>query len=137
GATNPVSASNATPPTLKVVSTILANNTAGGAVDVATSTAVMPTFGINAFNSLIQTICSTCSIVVSGPGNFVGADPVLGALGFNGGTTRTHALLPGSPAINTGSNPLGLATDQRGPGFPRVSGGVADMGAYESPDAAL
>jgi hypothetical protein len=52
-------------------------------------------------------------------------------LTFKGGTTRTHALLPGSPAINTGSNPFGLVTDQRGTGFPRVSGGVADMGAYE------
>jgi len=41
-------------------------------------------------------------------------------------------LLPGSPAINTGSNPQGLATDQRGFGFPRVSGGAPDMGAYEA-----
>jgi hypothetical protein len=40
-------------------------------------------------------------------------------------------LLPGSPAINAGSNPLGLTTDQRGGGFPRVLGGAADMGAYE------
>ena len=31
---------------------------------------------------------------------------MLGPLAFNGGTTRTHALLPGSPAINAGSNPL-------------------------------
>jgi hypothetical protein len=52
-------------------------------------------------------------------------------LTFNGETTRTHALLPGSPAFNTESNPLGLATDQRGIGFQRVSGGVADTGAYE------
>ena len=38
----------------------------------------------------------------------------------------------GSPAINAGSNPLALTTDQRGAGFPRVVGGAADMGAYES-----
>ena len=94
----------------------------------------MPTFTINAVNSLIKTICPSpgCVIFVSGPGNFIGADPVLGPLGFNGGLTRTHALLPGSPAINTGSNPLGIVNDQRGTGFPRVSGGAADMGAYES-----
>ena len=41
-------------------------------------------------------------------------------------------MLPGSPAINAGSNPFGLATDQRGAGFPRVVGGATDMGAYES-----
>ena len=49
----------------------------------------------------------------------------------NGAPTRTQALLPGSQAINTGSNPLGLATDQQGTGFPRVLGGIADMDAYE------
>jgi hypothetical protein len=40
-------------------------------------------------------------------------------------------LLAGSPAINAGSNPLSLAFDQRGSGFPRVVGGTADMGAFE------
>jgi hypothetical protein len=133
GATYPVSANNTTPPTLKLVSSILANNSSTGG-DVAVNTTLIPAFGINAFNSLIQHPCSSCSltqIVISGPGNLIGTDPVVGPLLFNGGPTRTHALLPGSPAINTGSNPLGLATDQRGTGFPRVSGGVADMGAYE------
>jgi len=58
-------------------------------------------------------------------------NPQLGALAFNGGPTRTRALQAGSPAINAGSNPLGLTTDQRGTGFPRVVGAAADMGAYE------
>ncbi len=63
----------------------------------------------------------------------------LAPLANNGGPTQTMALLPGSPAINAGRNALDvdangnfLATDQRGPGFPRVVGGTADMGAYES-----
>ena len=34
-------------------------------------------------------------------------------------------------AIDTGANPSGLATDQRGAGFARVVGGVADIGAFE------
>jgi hypothetical protein len=68
-----------------------------------------------------------------GAGNLFGVDPLLGPLQNNGGSTRTHALLPGSPAINAGSNPLGLATDQRGADFPREAGGRADIGAYESP----
>jgi len=130
GATNPASAANATAPTLTVVSSILANNSPG--VDVSTSTAVIPTFSVNAFNSLIQNPCSTCAMVVSGPGSVVGADPIVGPLGFNGGLTQTHALLAGSPALAAGSNPLALTTDQRGLGFPRVAGVAADMGAYEA-----
>jgi hypothetical protein len=69
-------------------------------------------------------------------GNLVGTaaspiDPRLGPLQFNGGTTRTRALLPGSPAINAGFNFLGLATDQRGAGFSRTVGGGVDIGAFE------
>jgi predicted amidophosphoribosyltransferase len=45
--------------------------------------------------------------------------------------TRTQALLRGSPAINAGSNPRNLATDQRGATFPRSVNGAADMGAFE------
>lgn len=62
-------------------------------------------------------------------GNIVGQDPQLGPLQNNGGPTPTHALLSGSPAINAGSNPVDLDTDQRG--FHRLSGGATDIGAYE------
>ena len=63
------------------------------------------------------------------------ADPGLGPLANNGGPTQTHALLPGSPAIDAG-NPGGcrdeagalLTTDQRG--LPRPAVGC-DIGAYE------
>jgi len=58
-------------------------------------------------------------------------DPLYGSLDFNGGPTRTLSLQPGSPAIDTGANAAGLAFDQRGVGFPRVSGAAADIGAYE------
>jgi hypothetical protein len=73
-------------------------------------------------------------------GNQVGvADPGLGALADNGGPTQTIALLPGSPAIDTGSNALAidpstglpLTTDQRGAGFPRIVNGTVDIGAFE------
>ena len=33
---------------------------------------------------------------------------MLGPLQDNGGLTQTHALLPGSPAIDHGNNPFGL-----------------------------
>jgi hypothetical protein len=65
-------------------------------------------------------------------------DPVLGPLTNNGGTTPTHALLAGSPAIDKG-NSFGLTTDQRGltrpvdqPSIPNATGGDgADIGAFE------
>ena len=47
----------------------------------------------------------------------------------NGGLTQTHALLPDSLAIDAGSNPLELATDQRGV---ERSIGQTDIGAFES-----
>lgn len=78
---------------------------------------------------------SGCFIGGDISGNLTGVDPLLGPLQDNGGPTFTHALLPGSPAINAG-NPAGctdhlgnsLLTDQRG--MPRV--GRCDMGAYEA-----
>jgi hypothetical protein len=56
-------------------------------------------------------------------------------LANNGGPTRTHALVPGSPAIDTvtdGTCPP-PATDQRGvPRFQDGDGGVAcDSGSFE------
>ena len=120
-------------PTLTLASSILADNSSDGG-DIAAGVAAFPTFTINATNSLIEKICPSpsCEITVAGPpGNLLGVDPMLGPLANNGGPTQTQALLGGSPAINAGSNPLSLATDQRGPGHPRVVGAAADMGAYE------
>ena len=54
-------------------------------------------------------------------------DPRLGPLGYYGGSTMTHALLTGSPAINAGNTATSPATDQRGAA--RV--GTADIGAFE------
>ena len=41
-------------------------------------------------------------------------DPMLAPLANNGGRTRTHAFLPGSPAIDAGNNNANYAFDQRG-----------------------
>jgi hypothetical protein len=66
-------------------------------------------------------------------GNQVGSasdpiDPLLDSLGDYGGPTRTHALLAGSPALNTG-NPNQLGTlDQRGV----VRTGGVNIGAYQA-----
>src|SRR5260370_25869021 len=66
-------------------------------------------------------------------GNQVGSaaspiDPLLGPLADNGGPTKTHALLPGSPALNAGDpSQLGTA-DQRGV----VRKGGVNIGAYQA-----
>ena len=92
---------------------IIANSSSGG--DCAN---VAPTFN----NSLVED--GSCSI--SGMGNLTG-DPMLGPLADNGGTTLTHALLAGSPAIGNGNPVTCLPTDQRG--FLRDA--ACDIGAYE------
>jgi hypothetical protein len=71
-------------------------------------------------------------------GEGVRLDPKLGLLAANGGPTKTHALLEGSPAIDKG-NSFGATTDQRGlprpsnfVGIPDASGGNgSDIGAFE------
>jgi len=61
----------------------------------------------------------------------IGINPLLGPLTNNGGRSRTHALLAGSPAIDAGNNDQNLTDDQRGDSFPRVIGAAADIGAVE------
>ena len=58
---------------------------------------------------------------------------MLAPLGDYSGPTQTHALLPGSPAINASFTALGVedpTTDQRG--VDRLVGPAGDIGAYES-----
>ncbi|TAH43131.1 MAG: hypothetical protein EYC71_10645 [Gammaproteobacteria bacterium] len=74
--------------------------------------------------------------IITMPGSITGAlsiAPLLGPLQNNGGLTSTMALLPGSPAIDSGDPcASGLPQfDQRGPNFPRVWNSVPDIGAYE------
>jgi hypothetical protein len=70
---------------------------------------------------------------LNGTGDQINTDPLLGPLQDNGGPTFTHALLPGSPAINAGDpNFIGPPDyDQRGPGYDRVRGGRIDVGSFE------
>lgn len=58
--------------------------------------------------------------------NLIGGDARLSALGDYGGNTQTHALLPGSAAIDAGLNVGASAIDQRG-----FSRGTVDIGAFE------
>jgi hypothetical protein len=71
--------------------------------------------------------------ILTGPGDQINTDPMLGPLQDNGGPTFTHALLPGSPAIDAGDPSFAPppSFDQRGPGFDRVSGSRIDIGSFE------
>ena len=82
-------------------------------------------FGVN----LIEDTTS-CAVTASGQGVVLSADPMLGPLQNNGGTTETQALLAGSPAIGVvTTTALCKAPDQRG----EARAVPCDLGAYEAP----
>ena len=118
--------------TWSAYSTIVAGNTAGIAPDVGgilladdhclignNANSGIPAGLPNAHNSYVGTAAAPL-------------DPLLLPPVSNGGLTPTCELQPGSRAIDKGSNPLGLTTDQRGlTNYPRASGADVDIGAFE------
>ncbi|HEY6894995.1 MAG TPA: choice-of-anchor Q domain-containing protein, partial [Rhodanobacteraceae bacterium] len=105
-----------------VTSTIVAGNHAPTGT---TADDIFTVHAIDGSNDLI----GTANVAV--PADTIGGDPRLGPLADNGGATLTHALLPDSPAIDAGSNPNALDTDQRGGSYVRTSGASPDIGAFE------
>lgn len=101
-----------------IISSIVARNTHSsnsGAADLRVDG------GLTAYTSLIMS--------ANKPSVSLTVDPRLGPLADHGGGRRTHAVLPGSPVVDVGSNPLSLQYDERG--STRVVGGGPDIGAYE------
>lgn len=116
---------------LAISGSIVAGNTAGGGGNDLVKD---PESILTANFSLIGTGITPDA----GGNNIVTDNPLLAPLANNGGPTPTHALLPGSPAINAGAPILAIdpeAFDQRGLGFPRVVGGRYDIGAFETATA--
>jgi hypothetical protein len=71
---------------------------------------------------------------LTGPGDQINTDPLLGPLQDNGGRTLTHALLPGSPAIDAGDPNFTPPpfNDQRDCHFDRVFNGRIEIGSFET-----
>ncbi len=110
--------------TLAMSSTIIADNSPGGskfAADFQTDATITGDHNLVRFSGGMGKL----------PMDTLRVDPMLDVLRDNGGATHTHALLPGSPAIDAGSNPKNLPTDQRWPRFDRQVGAAVDIGAFE------
>jgi CSLREA domain-containing protein len=77
--------------------------------------------------SLGHNLASDDSCFLTAAGDHPNANPRLGRLAYNGGPTRTQALLPGSPALSAAVRCP--SHDQRG--FARPVGKPCDIGAFE------
>lgn len=115
--------------TVELQNTIVSDNTGSGGAphDIGVSGGTVS--GSSAFN-LIGDAGSSGGLSDGSNGNIVGGEAMLAALADNGGPTMTHALLPGSSALNAG-DAGGFDTDQRGGVFVRAFDGTPDIGAYE------
>ncbi len=137
--------------TITIQNSIVARNTDNGtAPDISEypeSTLTVSHSLIGNNSGMTVLLPATVGSTPDSNGNFIGSgaapiSPHLGPLQNNGGPTKTHALLTGSPAINQGDNAMAvditqtgnpiLTTDQRGVGFARILGGTVDMGAFEA-----
>ena len=124
--------------TLMVNNTIIAGNTGNISNDIQGPIATTSS------NNLIGNGAGITDLSSLNSANLIGTstspiNPDLGPLQNNGGPTETMGLLPGSPAIGTGSVALdlGLPYDQRGASYPRAVNGTVDIGAYEYPPDAM
>jgi hypothetical protein len=106
-----------------LTSTIVANNVATDTSDADIDAEDSEFFILDAEYSLIM----HTTLPMLTPGTLT-SDPLLAPLADNGGPTWTHALLPGSPALQSGYN-TSLPCDQRH--APRGYYTDADIGAYE------
>jgi hypothetical protein len=133
--------------TVNLRNTIVAGNFQGASPSAISSDISGSVSFAGSSNSLIG-FGGSGGLLNSINGNQVGVNPRLGPLADNGGPTNTHALLPGSSALDAGSNTFvanppftGSApfTDQRGAGFKRILDAAdsnttqtVDIGAYEA-----
>jgi predicted outer membrane repeat protein len=123
---------------------IVAGNTAGGGgADLLPDPDSTLTVNYSLIGNMADLTQSQLDAINAGTGNLLDVAPQVGPLADNGGMTLTHALLPGSPALDAG-DPNAMAGvgdvpefDQRGNPFKRVfdgdgaGGARIDIGAFE------
>jgi hypothetical protein len=73
---------------------------------------------------------ANCGVPAPAASDLILANAGLGPLADNGGPTLTHALQPGSSALDAADASLCPATDQRGGARPAGAG--CDIGAFEA-----
>ncbi|MDF1596898.1 MAG: family 16 glycosylhydrolase [Acidimicrobiia bacterium] len=108
-------------PTLTLTNTIVTGNQWYACEKFASGT---PGNVVSGGSNLVQD--DSCNPVGS---DLIGVDALISPLADNGGPTFTHALLPGSPAIDAANASACPATDQRG--VTRPQGAGCDVGAFE------
>jgi hypothetical protein len=124
-------------------STLFAGNTHGNAQLLSDMTRTSGGGGdstLSVDHSSFQAMPAIGVITNPGTGN-IEADPLLQPLSLTyGGLTPVHPIPLASPAVDAGSNPANLTTDQRGAGFARAVDADAchrplvaraDIGAFE------
>ena len=122
--------------TLTLHRSLISGNKAGAAPEVDNYGA--GTVAANDFNLFglkgtpgVQGIALGLTDIVPGPTVTLGK--ILGGLKNNGGSTKTHALKLGSPAVNAvpSADPSCTGADQRGVSRPQPPGSDCDIGAFE------
>ena len=83
----------------------------------------------NLFDSVVEFGCPTFGFGNAVCNNVINSDPMLGALGNNGGYTQTLLPATGSSVIDAGNNLYCPGEDQRGESRP--DGAACDIGAVE------
>lgn len=109
-----------------VSNSIIANNTVGNPTFVGVGPDIRGTL-TSAGNNLIGDDSGILGgLLIS---DLINVSPQLGPLADNEGATQTHALLPGSPAIDAANALTAAALDQQG--ISRPQGAAADIGSFE------
>lgn len=85
---------------------------------------------VSGSHNLVQDGATAGGLVDGDSANLVGSEALLFPLALRGGLTASHAPRLGSPAVDAGSNPLNLSTDQTGAS--RQRGDAVDIGSFES-----